>query len=217
MFQLRNLSPDQRRLFYRRAGLAPVCLLLVAGLHFIRVWTAHQTPWKGGGFGMFSTVDAETARFLRCYLVTDTGRVPLPVPPPLEKQIAELKAAPSAPGLMQLAQRLAKHEWRWRDERQLREAAEVARTGEFAITAALLRSSVSSLPTIADHLPGSHHVLEPIGLDQYDPAAVQYTAVEVQCWRYRFDRAAGILRGELMTSVTTANGIDRGNQQEAAP
>src|SRR5438105_11942664 len=93
--------------FCRRAALAPLCLCLVAGLHVVRVWTCRQTPWKGGGFGMFSTVDDESARFLRCYLVTDDGELPLAIPPAADKMVAEIRAAPTQSALDDLAQRLA--------------------------------------------------------------------------------------------------------------
>lgn len=47
--------------------LAPVWLMcLVAG---VQLWLAsayHLSPWKGGGFGMFSTTDDPGARFIQC-------------------------------------------------------------------------------------------------------------------------------------------------------
>ena len=201
MFQTTNLSPGERRHFYRRAGLAPLCLLLVAGFQVGRVWLASQTPWKGGGFGMFSTVDAESARFLRCYLITAESRLPLALPPALDKSVAELKAAPSPGGLKQLAVKLARQEWRWRDERQRQEAATIAEHEGVAITAASLRSSPPPATTSDDSLPGRQHVLEPIALGTNDSSAVDFAAVKVECWRYRYDRRGGILRGEIIASA----------------
>lgn len=202
MFDPSHLAADQRRHFFRRAALAPLCLLLVAGLHLVRVWTSNQTPWKGGGFGMFSTVDAESARFLRCYLVTENGRLPLPIPQPREKTVAELRAAPTVAGLQQLAQRLAKHEWRWKDDRQQREAAAVTRAEGLTVTAASLKESSEATSPDPDRLPGAIHALEPVGLRETDDAAIAYAAVEVECWRYRYDRQTGILRSEIMASVS---------------
>jgi len=106
------LARDERRHFLRRAALAPLCLCLVAGLHVVRVWTARQTPWKGGGFGMFSTVDSESNRFLRTYLLTDSGELLLPLPPALDKRTAEQRAAPSTAGLREIASRVAAQQWR---------------------------------------------------------------------------------------------------------
>src|SRR5262245_41756087 len=115
---LTTLPADERRHFLRRVALAPLCLCLVAGLHALRVWTARQTPWKGGGFGMFSTIDSEAHRFLRAYLLTDSGELPLPLPEALDKAVLEQRAAPSQAGLAALAQRLASQAWRWSDDRQ---------------------------------------------------------------------------------------------------
>jgi hypothetical protein len=98
--------------FYRRVAIAPLCLCLVAGLHFARVVRLGQTPWKGGGFGMFSTVDSEAARYLRCYLVTDEGK-PLPVDVPgfLEGFETALRVAPQSQRAEELAARLAELHW----------------------------------------------------------------------------------------------------------
>lgn len=207
MFEPSALSPGERRHFYRRAGLAPLCLLLVAGFQVGRVWIARQSPWKGGGFGMFSTVDAESARFLRCYLVTADGRLPLALPPTLDKSVAELKAAPSPGGLQLLAERIARQEWRWWDERQREEAAAIALTEGVAVTAASLKSSATTAPTARDPLPGGQHVLEPIALNQRASAGIPYLAVEVECWRYRYDRTTAVLRGEIMASATADRAV----------
>lgn len=59
------------------ARWVPVGLLgLVAGAQFFLAQTRDLVPWKGGGFGMFSTVDTLEQRAVR-YEVLDarTGRV----------------------------------------------------------------------------------------------------------------------------------------------
>jgi hypothetical protein len=103
--------PEDRSLLNRRVWLAPICLCLVAVLHLYRVTTAGQTAWKGGGFGMFSTFDAENARFVRAFLLTEDGDRPIEIPAELEKRVAELKTAPNQAGLDTLAQRLAQRTW----------------------------------------------------------------------------------------------------------
>jgi hypothetical protein len=207
MVQLSELTPAERQQFYRRALLAPVCLCLVAALHLARVWTVHQTPWKGGGFGMFSTVDAESARFLRCWLITNEGKLPLPLPPAVEKPVAEMRAAPSQAGLMQLATRLAAQSWRWRDDRQQSQRQAITNIEGVAVSAAALRSEpnetdVAAL-TIQRNLTavGLEHVLEPVPLDQSASGAVLFSAVRVECWRYWFDPAAGQLRAEKIMEI----------------
>lgn len=200
-----ELSPAQRRHFYRRAALAPLCLCLVAALHLVRVWTCQQTPWKGGGFGMFSTVDDESSRFLRCYLVTGDGDIPLAIPEAAAKSVAEIRAAPTIVALDTLAQRLAAQPWRWRDQHQQDEAAAIAALGGKQITAAVLRNAVNHTVYDARSFdaanPGNQSVLEPIPRDESSVSAIPHTAIRLECWRYRFDAGNSELRAEPILSV----------------
>jgi hypothetical protein len=201
-----DLTTAQRRHFYRRAALAPLCLCLVAGLHLARVWTCRQTPWKGGGFGMFSTVDDESARFLRCYLVTNEGEFPLPIPEAAAKTVAEIRAAPTPAALDTLAQRLAAQPWRWRDQHEELEAASIAEQRGVRITAAALRGAGHQASArevaLSTPRPGSQHLLEPIPHNESKADAIAHTAVRVECWRYRYDAQASELRAEPMLTVT---------------
>lgn len=43
-------------------------------------FTANLTPSKGGGFGLFSTVDKLENRNLRAYLLTPKGEIPFVIP-----------------------------------------------------------------------------------------------------------------------------------------
>jgi len=61
------------------AWLLPALLLLVAAVQVTAVLVAGLTPWKGGGFGMFSTVDRLDYRVLRVVADTAAGPVPLNV------------------------------------------------------------------------------------------------------------------------------------------
>src|SRR5262245_82913 len=117
-----DTDPEDRQFLLRRAAIAPLCLCLVAGLHAFRVVTCGQTQWKGGGFGMFSTVDSEATRFVRAFAQTPEGELPLDIPKYLEKTAAELKAAPTQAKIDALAARLATIHWRRPDERLVREA-----------------------------------------------------------------------------------------------
>jgi hypothetical protein len=185
MFDPGQLAPEDRRHFFRRAAIAPLCLCAVAALQLTRVVWCNQTPWKGGGFGMFSTVDAESARFLRCYLITPEGDLPLPVPEALHKRQAELRAAPTHAAAADLAERLAGQRWRWRDERQRRELAQLRPAG------------TSGAPTAL----GTEHVLEPIPRTEAGLEAIAFSAVRVECWRYRFHSASAELRAEKLLEV----------------
>lgn len=43
-------------------------LIVVACVQIYLARTANLTPWKGGGFGMFSTTDGNANRYLRIYI-----------------------------------------------------------------------------------------------------------------------------------------------------
>ena len=55
-----------------------LCVVAAAQLYFVNNHALSR--WKGGGFGMFTTVDSPSARFLRVYLISETGEVPVLVP-----------------------------------------------------------------------------------------------------------------------------------------
>lgn len=55
------------------ALLVPVVLVLLATNQVLIASTTDLTPWRGGGFGMFSTLDNHDQRFLRITAVTESG------------------------------------------------------------------------------------------------------------------------------------------------
>lgn len=63
-------------------GCVPIALaLLVAISQVYLAHTAQLTPAKGGGFGLFSTVDKLNNRVMRAYLITeDQGEIPFAIP-----------------------------------------------------------------------------------------------------------------------------------------
>lgn len=180
--------------FLRRSALASICLVLVAGLHAYRVWTVRQTPWKGGGFGMFSTVDAESARFLRVTLTLDGVEQPVRVPESLAKRQAVLRAAPTEAGARELADKLLRLQWRRRSEYWSAVAERVE--SQKSLAADALRPPLS----VAAELPrGQASDWEPVAGAE---AGVSPTAVRIEILRHRFDPSSSTLRAEPMLSVT---------------
>ena len=94
-----------------RALVAPLLLLVVLGTHVSARWAADLTPWKGGGFGMFSTVDSPGTRVVRIALDTDMGTLLVAVPSDLEDLATSAKAAPSTGRLTDMAAELAEQWW----------------------------------------------------------------------------------------------------------
>jgi hypothetical protein len=87
---------------------APAILLAIAGLQLYQVRVNELAPWKGGGFGMFSTVDGPRRRIVRAYLVDDEGdEMPLRVPKRLERLSWEVRSIPTPDRVSNLAQEIA--------------------------------------------------------------------------------------------------------------
>jgi hypothetical protein len=84
-----------------------VLLALVAGF---QLWLAHAhalTPWCGGGFGMFSTIDGWGARHLHVWLRGDGWRREVEIPRELSLLEEAASALPDATRLRALALALA--------------------------------------------------------------------------------------------------------------
>jgi hypothetical protein len=59
------------RQFRRSIALwgGPLLITVLALNHMWRAQSVDQSSWKGGGFGMFASVDSETARTVRAWIV----------------------------------------------------------------------------------------------------------------------------------------------------
>src|SRR5438552_13657048 len=90
---------------------APSLLVIVAAGQAYLARTAGLSPWKGGGFGMFSTVDTPSARFLRAYLLRGSEAIPVLIPRVLQPLAAEVRTLPRPRALTSLADKLAGGTW----------------------------------------------------------------------------------------------------------
>jgi len=110
---LRALPKSRSGLFWRRVFVAPVCLCAVAALHLYRVTACRQTPWKGGGFGMFSTAESEESRFLRCWKTGSSGDEndqAVVIPRYLAREETRARVAPTPQRLKRMAELLSTKE-----------------------------------------------------------------------------------------------------------
>jgi hypothetical protein len=94
------------------AAVPPALLALVAcGQIALTRFTA-LTPWKGGGFGMFSTADGASNRRTRVFVTGPERSEELEVPPSLAEGAAACEAFPTERCLAGLARRLVERERR---------------------------------------------------------------------------------------------------------
>jgi len=95
---------------------APAVLVAIATYQVYLVRTANLTPWKGGGFGMFSTDENGANRTVRVYLVkSDHGvlrQLPVAAPREFAALVSDVRQAPTTGGALALARTLAVLPWR---------------------------------------------------------------------------------------------------------
>ena len=88
---------------------------LLAAVATTQVWlarTADLTAWKGGGFGMFSTTDGNSWRWVRLYVRAEGRSEELSMPPSLQDLAERAQALPSPHRLQALADAAAARERR---------------------------------------------------------------------------------------------------------
>jgi hypothetical protein len=86
----------------------PVALLILfAILQIDRVYREEQTPWKGGGFGMFSTNDRGNLRTVRAVAIV--GELERAIPPGIttRRRFRAITSMPREERLLELARELA--------------------------------------------------------------------------------------------------------------
>jgi hypothetical protein len=87
--------------------LAPALLLCAVALHQLHLAGAHAiSPWKGGGFGMFSTTDTGPQRELRVFLVSHSGARAVALPESLDDIASRAAVLPTPTRLRELARRV---------------------------------------------------------------------------------------------------------------
>ena len=94
--------------------ILPVALLLsVACVQIILTRTSGLSPWKGGGFGMFSTTDDSGRRHVRVYVTAPDRSEEIGITPSLEDAAARAAVLPSDGQLTRLARRVIERERRY--------------------------------------------------------------------------------------------------------
>jgi hypothetical protein len=76
------------------AAVSPAVLVVVATMQVVMAKTAGLTPWKGGGFGMFSTLDHGAYRGVDILLEAPERSESQHVPPSLEELAARAANCP---------------------------------------------------------------------------------------------------------------------------
>jgi hypothetical protein len=103
-----NQASESRTPARRIVGYLPVIVLALVALNQVRLAkTTDLSAWKGGGFGMFSTLDRPRARQVRCHLVGGSNDVPLAIPAELRDLRESVKTNPTEKKLIRLGREIA--------------------------------------------------------------------------------------------------------------
>jgi hypothetical protein len=93
--------------------LLPVALLMaVAAAQVVLTRTSGLSPWKGGGFGMFSTTDDSGRRHVKVFVSAPDRSEEIAISPSLEDAAARAAVLPSDGRLARLARQVVERERR---------------------------------------------------------------------------------------------------------
>jgi hypothetical protein len=101
-----------RRAAAWRSLLPAALLVMVAGAQVVLARTAALSPWKGGGFGMFSTTDDSGRRHVRVYVSAPGRSEEIRIAPSLEDAARRAATLPADRALARLARRVVERERR---------------------------------------------------------------------------------------------------------
>ena len=94
------------------AAVPAVLLTIVAATQIALTQVAMLSPWKGGGFGMFATLDGRPFRYARLFVRAPERSEELTVPPSLEDLTASAEILPGNAQLDRLARAVIARERR---------------------------------------------------------------------------------------------------------
>jgi hypothetical protein len=107
-------EPPETELRVGWRTLLPVALLLVvAAAQMTLARTAGLSPWKGGGFGMFSTTDDGGRRYVRIFVTAPERSEEISIAPSLEDAARRAAVLPRDAQLSTLAQMIVARERRY--------------------------------------------------------------------------------------------------------
>ena len=165
--------------------LPALILTAIAAVQLYNSKVLNLTPWKGGGFGMFSSIQRIEARFLKVHLIDEDEReYPVSVPERFYREAVSIRAMPNEDELAHLAQSLIAPGLSWY---RTREKIPPTRA------AAILRrrdgktfSQVASASTIIRPLSKSEGA-------RTDAEPINAQSIRLELWRYTMDLAANRL------------------------
>lgn len=176
--------------------VAPAVLSIVACL---QLWTAATTdlsPWKGGGFGMFSTAESPSSRIIRVYFVTGATKLPVQVPERYRRLAAQIRTMPNQPDVERLALTLSAQSWAAYTIVPTQAQYYRRRQEYFAAPPPSIDTAASRKLRYAaelNELFGQMQWVRMVKGGEKSADLLEFKAIEVECLQMTFDRARGRL------------------------
>jgi hypothetical protein len=170
---------------------APALLSIVALTQVGESSIGTLTHWKGGGFGMFSTSDSVDARFIKAYILSDKGEVPVTIPDIFSSEEVQLQTWPRQMLLSNLASEMSKVSWL---------VAPTTRPG------LLTEANRSAFPALSIPANRPKMVIASTKPDQYPAKYVRInvTGIRLEVWKTRMDANGTLLNSTFVMSATVA-------------
>jgi hypothetical protein len=169
---------------------APVLLSLIAITQTGESTIGTLTRWKGGGFGMFSTMDSVDARFIKAYVLSDNGEMPVSIPIDFSSDELQIQTWPRQSALRNLALDLSKLSWL---------AAPTTRPN------LLSEAARSQFPDLSDPANRPKVIVPTNRPDQYSAkyGKINVKGIKLEVWKMQLDATGHSLDSHCLMSVTT--------------
>ncbi len=193
-----------------RCYLAPVLLItVVVGQRYL-MYFHKLDPWKGGGFGMFSSVSARNLRQMTVTLVTSGGiehRFPpstiasrIPLNGDMRRQRSRLLTMPRVAVLQRLADRLAAAQW----VEVLPVPSEPADTKQQPDDSIVTATASTSADVVQTQQPAYYRMKQDVDDDaKTEPFDLQQVRVEL--WQYELNRETDELQLTMLTNAVASH------------
>jgi hypothetical protein len=181
--------------------LAPAALVFGVALQRYNVEVHEQSPWIGGGFGMFSTIDAPGSRMVRAYVLTNEGPA-LIIEPRFSEPKQLINTQPTERRLEVAARHLAAQEWRVFGEASYDEL-EPYLPDLLQRYLRYHRFRLDSQGGEGGEMYPGHIAFRPRQIMPRSPAdEVEVGGVRLEVWRPVFAKDANVLSWELIRAAT---------------
>ena len=175
--------------------LPSIILILVAVVQLTLSYQFNLSPWKGGGFGMFSSVYRPESRYIKVYLETENKRIPAELPDTIiSSLIYKTMSFPIKRNLELIAEKLLDLDWYYRNPteksaRRYSVLSSIYKTEDKSIS----KEKDDEILYATSSIPNNNAEIEkPLDLD----------GISLELWYYKFDKDKNKLSGIKYMTVS---------------